>query len=408
MEKCLSSIRVVDLSRVFSGPWASQMLADLGADVIKVERPGRGDDVRQQGYRATDAEGNVTAETSSFLAMNRGKRSISVDMSNPDGQSIIHRLCADADVLIENFKAGDLVRYGLDYATLKEENPRLVYCSITGFGQSGPYSHRPGYDPIFQSMAGVMSVTGSSDDEPGGGPQKVGYAISDLNAGFYATIGILAALNHRDHVSGRGQYIDIALFDAQVACMGHIAMNYLISGVVPGRMGTASPITSPYQAFACSDGHLMITVGNDSQFRQFVTLLGIPELADDERFTLNRLRAQNQKALVPILEAVLRCKPVKYWQGCLDAANVPCGPINDMSQVFADPQLRHREMLIQMQHPVVGSIPMVANPLHMSDTPIEYKVAPPTLGQHTNEILERELGFDASEIASLLERGIIQ
>ncbi|HEY9281550.1 MAG TPA: CoA transferase, partial [Eoetvoesiella sp.] len=299
MAECLSHIRVLDLSRVFSGPWTGQMLADLGADVIKVERPGRGDDVRHQGYRAKDQDGNETPETSSFLAMNRGKRSISINMSVPEGQALIKELVKQCDVLIENFKAGDLVRYGLDYESLKQINPKLVYCSITGFGQSGPYSHRPGYDPIFQSMSGLMSLTGNAPDEPGGGPQKVGYAVSDLTAGFYAIIGILSALNYRDAVSGKGQYIDVALFDAQLASISHVAMNYLISGQLPQRMGTASPITCPYQAFECSDGHLMIAVGNDSQFRQLAEILGMPELADDPRFNLNRLRAQNQKVLIP-------------------------------------------------------------------------------------------------------------
>ncbi len=406
MAQSLSHIRVLDLSRVFSGPWTGQMLADLGADVIKVERPGRGDDVRQQGYRAKDEQGNETSETSSFLAMNRGKRSVSINMSTPEGQNLIKELVKQSDVLIENFKAGDLVRYGLDYESLKQINPRLIYCSITGFGQSGPYSHRPGYDPIFQSMSGLMSMTGNPPDQPGGGPQKVGYAVSDLTAGFYAIIGILAALNHRDAISGEGQYIDIALFDAQLASIGHIAMNYLISGIVPQRMGTASPITCPYQAFECTDGHLMIAVGNDSQFRQFVELLGLPELADDPRFTINRLRAQNQKVLIPMLEGVIKTNTVKYWQERLDAMNVPCGPINDFSQVFEDPQLQHRNMLIHIEHSTVGQIPQIANPLKMSATPVIYNRPPPTLSQHTDEVLGELLGLDPAAIADLKARGI--
>lgn len=405
--QCLSHIRVLDLSRVFSGPWAGQMLADLGADVIKVERPGRGDDVRQQGYRARDAAGNETAETSSFLAMNRGKRSITVNVSAPEGQELIRSLARNCDVLIENFKSGDLARYGLDYESLKQVNPRLVYCSITGFGQSGPYSHRPGYDPIFQSMSGLMSLTGNADDEPGGGPQKVGYAVSDLTAGFYAVIGILAALNHRDHGSGQGQYIDIALLDAQFAAISHITMNYLVSGQVPQRMGTASPITCPYQGFECSDGYLMIAVGNDSQFRKLVELLGRPELADDPRFTLNRLRARNQKELVPMLAAAIKSRPVRYWQERLDAMNVPCGPINDMSQVFDDPQLQHRQMLVHMRHPTVGTIPQIANPLKLSETPVGYHRPPPVLGEHTDEILAGMLGMDGAAIEGLRSRKII-
>ncbi len=407
MAQTLSHIRVLDLGRVFSGPWTGQMLADLGADVIKVERPGRGDDVRQQGYRARDEAGNETAETSSFLAMNRGKRSVTVNMSSPEGQEVIRQLVKQCDVLIENFKAGDLARYGLDYDSLKAINPRLVYCSITGFGQSGPYSHRPGYDPIFQSMSGLMSLTGNPAEEPGGGPQKVGYAVSDLTAGFYAIIGILAALNHRDAVSGEGQYIDIALFDAQVASIGHVAMNYLVSGIVPKRMGTASPITCPYQAFECSDGHLMIAVGNDSQFRQFVQLLGLPQLADDPRFVLNRLRAQNQKELIPMLQAVMIKQPIRYWQDQLDAMNVPCGPINDLSQVFEDPQLQHRDMLMHMQHSTAGRIPQIANPLKLSATPVNYRRPPPTLSEHTDEVLNELLGMDQAAIAALREKKII-
>ncbi|MBV6303957.1 CoA transferase [Candidimonas humi] len=405
--QCLSHIRVLDLSRVFSGPWAGQILADLGADVIKVERPGRGDDIRQQGYRAHGADGRETAETSSFLAMNRGKRSVTVDMSMPEGQDLVRSLARDCDVLIENFKSGDLARYGLDYDSLKTLNPRLVYCSITGFGQSGPYSHRPGYDPIFQSMSGLMSLTGNAADEPGGGPQKVGYAVSDLTAGFYAVIGILAALNHRDHESGEGQYVDIALFDAQFAAISHIAMNYLISGRVPQRMGTASPITCPYQAFECSDGYLMIAVGNDSQFRQFVQLLGMAELADDPRFCLNRLRARNQKELVPMLASAIKAQPVRYWQQRLDAMNVPCGPINDMSQVFDDPQLQHRQMLVHMQHPTVGNIPQIANPLKLSQTPVAYRRPPPILGEHTDEILGEMLGMERQAIEGLRARKVI-
>jgi Predicted acyl-CoA transferases/carnitine dehydratase len=407
MAQCLSHIRVLDLSRVFSGPWAAQMLADLGADVIKVERPGRGDDVRGQGYRAKNAQGEETAETSSFLAMNRGKRSISINMASPKGQALIRELAKQCDVLLENFKAGDLARYGLDYESLKEINPRLVYCSITGFGQTGPYSPRPGYDPIFQSMSGLMSLTGNAPDEPGGGPQKVGYAVSDINAGLYATIGILAALNHRDTVSGKGQHIDIALYDAQIASLSHMAMNYLVSGEVPQRMGTASAITCPYQAFECSDGHLMIAVGNDPQFAQLCNILGLPDLAQDPRFTLNRLRAQNQKVLIPMLAEVFKTQPVKFWQDQLDAANVPCGPIYDLSQVFEDPQVKHREMLIEMEHATVGRIPQIANPLRLSETPVSYRRPPPTLSEHTDEVLGDMLGLNEAELSRLREEKII-
>ncbi len=302
MTGCLSRARVLDLSRIFAGPWAAQMLADFGADVIKVERPRRGDDVRQQGYRVKDREGRETSETSSFLAMNRGKRSVTIDLASTVGQDLIRRLARESDILIENFKAGDLRRYGLDYETLSRANPRLVYCSITGFGQSGPYSHLPGYDPIFQSMSGLMSVTGNPDDEPGGGPQKVGYSIADITAGLYASIAILAALNYRDTVSGKGQYIDLALLDAQVAAMSHVAMNYLVSGRLQERMGTASPITCPWQTFKCAEGDITIAVGNDPQFVRFCEVLGKPALASDPRFSTNPMRAKNRKTLVPMLE----------------------------------------------------------------------------------------------------------
>lgn len=407
MQQCLSHIRVLDLGRVFSGPWTGQMLADLGAEVIKVERPGRGDDVRQQGYRAKTADGEVSKETSSFLAMNRGKKSLTIDIKQAAGQALIRELVSQCDVLIENFKAGDLKRYGLDYDSLKQVNPRLVYCSISGFGQSGPYSHRPGYDPIFQSMSGLMSLTGNPANQAGGGPQKVGYAISDLTAGFYAIIGILAALNHRDNVSQEGQHIDIALLDTQIAALGHIAMNYLVSGNVPQRMGTASPITCPYQGFECKDGHIMVAVGNDSQFREFVTALGLAHLADDPRFTINRLRAENQAELIPQLQAVMLTQTVAHWQSTLDSINVPCGPIYTLDQVFQDPQVQHREMLRSMEHPTVGTIPQIANPLKLSGTPIQYTTPPPTLGQHTDSVLQSLLNLSEEKIQELKAQQVI-
>ena len=407
MTGCLSRARVLDLSRIFAGPWAAQMLADFGADVIKVERPQRGDDVRQQGHRVKDREGRETSETSSFLAMNRGKRSVTIDLASPVGQDLIRRLAQESDVLIENFKAGDLRRYGLDYEALHRVNPRLVYCSITGFGQSGPYSHLPGYDPIFQSMSGLMSVTGNPDDEPGGGPQKVGYSIADITAGLYAAIAILAALNHRDIVSGKGQYIDLALLDAQVAAMSHVAMNYLVSGRLQERMGTASPITCPWQTFKCAEGDITVAVGNDPQFVRFCEVLGKPALASDPRFSTNPMRAKNRKMLVPMLEEALLKRSAQEWYEAFEAAGVPSGPTYDFRQVFEDPQIRHRELLTEMAHPLAGVVPMVANPIKFSDTPIEYRRPPPLLGEHTREVLREVLRLDEAEIDALAREGAI-
>ena len=404
----LAGIRVLDLSRVFSGPWAGQMLADFGADVVKVERPGRGDDVRHQGLRAKDAQGRETAETSSFLAMNRGKRSVAIDMSRASGQALIRRLAKASDILIENFKAGDLARYGLDYDTLKTVNPKLIYCSISGFGQTGPYSHLPGYDPLFQSMSGLMSVTGHADGEPGGGPMRVGYAVGDITAGFYAVAAILAALHHRDAGSGEGQYIDLSLLDAQVASISHVAMMYLVSGRQPPRLGTASPITCPWQSFDCADGQIVIAVGNDTQFAAFCTVLGRPELATDERFATNPLRAKHRLTLVPMLAEILATKRVGEWHAAFDAAKVPSGPINAFSEVFKDPQIVHREMLMTMPHTSAGTVPQVANPVKFSATPVTYRRAPPLLGEHTDEVLRELLSMDDAELAELRRDGAIQ
>ena len=397
----LAGVRVLDLSRVFSGPWAAQMLADFGADVIKVERPGRGDDVRQQGIRIKDGQGAESSETSSFLAMNRGKRSITIDMSQPAGQELVRELAARSDILIENFKAGDLARYGLDFASLSKVNPRLVYCSISGFGQTGPYSHLPGYDPIFQSMSGLMSVTGHADEEPGGGPMRVGFSVADITAGFYAVSAILAALRHRDMVSGEGQHIDLALLDSQVAAISHVAMMYLVSGKQPPRLGNASPITCPWQSFECSDGEIVVAVGNDSQFAAFCKVLGAPALASDERFLTNPLRARNRLDLVPILAAILRTRAVRQWHEEFDAAGVPSGPINGFAEVFEDPQIAHREMLMDLPHARIGKVPQVANPVRFSGTPIEYRRAPPLLGEHTAEVLREVLDIDDTRLAQL-------
>ncbi|MET1114345.1 MAG: CoA transferase [Comamonas sp.] len=397
----LSGVRVLDLSRVFSGPWAAQMLADFGADVIKVERPGRGDDVRHQGLRVKDTAGGDTQETSSFIAMNRGKRSITVDMSQAAGQELIREMARHCDIVIENFKAGDLARYGLDYASLQAVNPRLVYCSISGFGQTGPYSHLPGYDPIFQSMSGLMSITGHGDDQPGGGPMRVGFSVGDITAGFYAVSAILAALRHRDVVSGEGQHIDLSLLDSQVAAISHVAMMYLTSGQQPPRLGNASPITCPWQSFDCLDGQIVVAVGNDTQFAAFCRVLGAPELATDERFLTNPLRARHRLVLVPMLADILKTRTVKDWYADFDAASVPSGPINGFEQVFADPQIVHREMLFQLPHASAGSVPQVANPVKFSATPVDYRRGPPVLGEHTDEVLREVLGLGADAIAAL-------
>lgn len=404
---CLSGIRVLDLSRVFSGPWATQMLADFGADVIKVERPGRGDDVRHQGVMARDAQGQPTRETSSFLAMNRGKRSITVNMTTPEGQDLIRRLAAECDVVIENFKAGDLVRYGLDYEALKAVNPRLIYCSISGFGQDGPYSHLPGYDPLFQSMSGLMSITGLPDGEPGGGPMRVGFAVGDITAGFYAASAILAALRHRDVTQGPGQHIDLALLDAQVAAISHVAMMYLVSGEQPPRMGTASPITCPWQSFDCSDGQIVIAVGNDTQFVSFCRVLGLSHLAQDPRFSTNPERARHRQTLVPMLAEVLAGRTVAQWHAEFDAAGVPSGPINGFAEVFEDPQIQHRQMLMHLPHSQIGEVPQVANPVRFSETPVQYRNGPPLLGEHTEAVLRELLSLDEREVASLRETGAI-
>lgn len=403
----LSGVKVLDLSRVFSGPWAAQMLADFGADVIKVERPGRGDDVRQQGMRARRPDGSETRETSSFLSMNRGKRSLTIDIGKPEGQALIRQLVQDCDILIENFKAGDLKRYGLDFTSLQQINPRLVYCSISGFGQSGPYSHLPGYDPLFQSMSGLMSVTGHADSEPGGGPLRVGYSVSDITAGFYAVGAILAALRHRDMVSGQGQHIDLALLDSQVAAISHVGMMYLVTGEQPPRLGNVSPITCPWQSFECCDGQIVIAVGNDKQFESLCDLLGLTGVARDERFSTNPQRARNKDILIPMIADVLRTQGVQHWNVSCEAAGVPCGPINNFEQVFADPQIRHREMEFRMEHAEVGPIPQVANPVKFSATPVQYKLPPPVLGQHTDEILRERLHMNADGIAQLRANKVI-
>ena len=403
----LNGIRVLDLSRVFSGPWATQMLADFGAEVIKVERPSKGDDVRYQGIPLTDTTGQATQETSSFIAMNRGKKSITLDISSTSGQDIIKALVKQSDVLVENFKPKDLERFGLDYASLKSINPKLIYCSISGFGQSGPYSHRPGYDPIFQAMSGLMSITGKADTDAGGGPVRTGFAIGDITAGFYAVCAILAALRHRDAVSNRGQHIDLALFDAQVASLSHLGMMYLVSGEQPKRLGNASPITCPYQSFECSDGTIMVTVGNDSQFIKFCEVLGLAHLPLDDRFKTNQMRVKNKDALIPQLEQVIKSNTLDFWYTSFERSGVPSGPINEFADVFRDPQIKHRSVQFEMDHSTLGKIPQIANPINFSETPNVYDLAPPTLGQHTQEILKELLNFNQSQVDDLRLQKVI-
>ncbi|WP_194725149.1 CaiB/BaiF CoA transferase family protein [Noviherbaspirillum malthae] len=407
MKTALGHLKVLDLTRVLAGPWATQNLADMGADVIKVERPGAGDDTRGWGPPfLKDAEGRDTTDAAYYLSTNRGKKSITIDLASEEGQQIVRELARDADVLVENYKVGTLARYGLAYEDLRSLNPRLVYCSITGFGQDGPYASLPGYDFVFQGMGGLMSITGNADGEPGGGPIKSGVAISDLLTGMYATTAILAALEHR-HVSGEGQYIDMALLDCIVAINGYQAMNHFMSGKIPQRMGNMHPNMVPYQVFRCKEGEVIVAVGNDSQYASFCEVIGRRDLAGDPRFLTVGLRNVNRDALIPqIAETMLTCT-MKEWVQRMEAANVPCGPINNMQQVFEDPQVRHRQMKLSLPHSVGGDIPSLANPIRFSDTPIRYRHAAPTLGEHTDEVLSGRLGMPADQIAALKARGIV-
>ena len=403
----LSHIRVLDLSRVLAGPWCSQNLADLGAEVIKVERPGIGDDTRHWGPPfVKDTQGHETAETTYFACINRNKRSITVNLSKPEGQEIIRQLVLESDVLIENYKVGDLAKYGLDYASLRQIKPNLIYCSITGFGQTGPYAHRPGYDYIVQGMGGFMSVTGEADGFPGGSPQKAGVAIADLFTGMYASSAILAAVIHRDR-TGEGQMIDMALLDTQVAMMANVASAYLSTDEVPRRWGNTSPIVVPYQTFPTSDGWMIVAVGNDSQFRHFVKVGGEEHLADNPRFSENPLRVQHRAELVPLLEAMTRKKTKAQWISLLDEIGVPCGPINNMKEVFANEQVQARKLAISVPHDTAGTMKLVASPIRMSATPTEIRTAPPTLGQHTDEILREYLKLDSSAIEALHKQGVV-
>ncbi|MGC2857765.1 CaiB/BaiF CoA transferase family protein [Novispirillum sp. DQ9] len=399
----LSHIRVLDLSRVLAGPWAGQLLADLGAEVIKIERPGAGDDTREWGPPyLRGADGQPTTESAYYLSCNRGKKSVAVDMASADGQRVIRDLAARSDIVLENFKVGGLKKYGLDYDSLKAVKPDLIYCSITGFGQSGPYAPRAGYDFMIQAMGGLMSLTG----EPEGMPTKVGVAFADIFTGMYATVGVLAALAHRDR-TGEGQHVDMALLDVQVAVLANQAMNYLTSGTPPARMGNAHPNIVPYQAFATQDGHMILAVGNDGQFKRFCAVAGRPEIAADARFATNADRVRNRAELVPLVAAMMAARTTDEWIAALEPEAVPCGPINTLDRVFADPQVRHRGMVSTLPHPTAGTVDLVSCPIKYSATPAGADTAPPLLGQHTDAVLRDLLGLDDSALASLRAAGVL-
>ncbi len=403
----LNHLRVLDLSRVLAGPWCGQNLADLGADVIKVERPITGDDTRQWGPPfLKNSEGQETTESAFYLAINRNKRSITVDISKPEGQEIIKKLVLQSDIVIENYKVGQLRKYGLDYDSLKALKNDLIYCSITGFGQTGPYAHRPGYDYIVQGMGGFMSVTGEKEDLPGGGPQKAGVAIADIFTGMYATSAILAAVVHRDR-TGIGQYIDLSLLDVQIATMCNVASNYLTSGVSPKSWGNASANIVPYQTFKASDGWIIVAAGNDSQFRHFVESGHEPQLADDPRFSTNPERVRHRAELDPLLQKMVLKKTKKEWIELLDTANVPCGPINNFKEVFENEQVIARQIKMEMPHPTAGKVNLVRSPMRLSETPVVENRPPPLLGEHTLEILQEKLGLTELQIKSLKDQGII-
>ncbi len=408
MASALSHVRVLDLSRILAGPWASQMLADLGADVIKIERPGVGDDTRGWGPPyLKDREGRDTADSAYYLCANRNKRSVTIDFTQPEGQRLVHALAERSDVVIENFKPGGLVRYGLDYATLRGINPRLVYCSISGFGQTGPYAPRAGYDFLMQGMGGLMSITGHADGEPGAGPMKVGVALTDVLTGLHASTAILAALAHRDQGGGSGQHIDLALLDVQVACLANQNMNYLHGGQVPRRLGNAHPNVVPYQDFPTSDGDMILAIGNDSQFAKLCRAIGRSEWALDERFQTNPARVANRQTLIPLLRIETVRRSTSDWIGIFEAAGVPCGPINDIAHVFEDPQIVARGMKITMEHPDAGQIPLVASPLRLSETPVAYTRPPPRLGEHTREVLESVLEIDTATFDRLAAASVV-
>jgi crotonobetainyl-CoA:carnitine CoA-transferase CaiB-like acyl-CoA transferase len=402
----LTHIRVLDLSRVLAGPWAGQVLADLGAEVIKVERPGEGDDTRGWGPPFIINADGSRGDAAYYLSANRGKKSLAINMASAQGQALIKELARRCDIVLENFKVGGLQKYGLDYPSLKAVNPRIIYCSITGFGQDGSYAKRAGYDFMIQGMGGIMSITGLPDGEPGAGPVKCGVAFADLFTGLYAAIGVLSALAQRER-SGEGQHIDIALLDTQVAVLANQALNYLVSGKPPPRLGNAHPNIVPYQSFKTRDGHVIVTVGTDRQFKEFCRIAGLEGLEEDPRFQTNRARVQNRGELIPLIAKAMLKRSTQEWVNALEAAAVPCGPINRIDQVFADPQVRHRGMRVELERQDGVKTPGVANPLRFSQTPISYERPPPALGADTMEVLTSLLGLDEAKIAALRKAGVV-
>ena len=407
MTQPLDHLRVLDMSRILAGPWCGQTFADLGAEVIKIERPGVGDDTRSWGPPfLKDKDGNETDDAAYFLSANRGKKSVTVDITTPEGQGLIRNLALECDVLLENYKVGGLKKYNLDYESLSRVNPRLVYCSITGFGQTGPYSPRAGYDFLIQAMGGLMSVTGEAEGMPGGGPQKIGVALSDILTGLYTTIGALSALAYRDK-TGRGQHVDMALLDVTIAATANQAMNYLVTGNAPAMMGNAHPNIVPYEAYKAADHYIILATGNDGQYQRFCSVAGRPDLATDERFATNRDRVGNRAVLGPILNEIIAAKPRAFWLEELERVGVPCGPINNLEQVFDDNHVQARGARQEVEHSVGGSIPTVANPIRFSESPIEYDQPPPLLGQHTDDVLAEMLGLDTAAIGRLRAANII-
>ncbi len=403
----LSQIRVLDLSRVLAGPWASQNLADLGAEVIKVERPKVGDDARGFGPPwVKDRAGSNTGDSAYFTSANRGKKSITLNIARPEGQALARALAAKCDVLIENYKHGDLARYGLGYEDLKADHPRLIYCSVTGFGQTGPYRERPGYDFMIQGMGGMMSVTGEPDATPGGGPQRAGVPIADIITGMYASIAICAALAHRAQ-GGAGQHLDLALLDSQIALLAYQNTNFFSTGTPPARIGNLHPNIVPYQPFRASDGEVIVACGNDAQFRKFCEVAGCPELAQDPRFASNGKRVENRVEITRLIQEVFGRKTTAEWLERLEAAGVPNGPINNLAQVFDEPQVKARGVKIELEHARAGALPLVASPMRFSATPLEYRLPPPLLGEHTDAVLRGLLGKSDAEIAQLRAAGVL-
>jgi crotonobetainyl-CoA:carnitine CoA-transferase CaiB-like acyl-CoA transferase len=402
----LSHIRVLDLSRVLAAPWATQILGDLGAEVIKVEKPGEGDETRHFGPPFLTNEDGSRGDATYFLTANRNKKSVTIDFSRPEGAALVKRLARRAHIVVENFKTGALTKYGLDYESLKAENPALIYCSLTGFGHDGPYKDKAGYDYVIQGMGGLMSVTGQKDGEPGAEPMKVGVAVSDLVTGLYTAVGILAAVIHQSR-TGEGQSIDMALFDCQAAALANQATNFLAGGMIPTRLGNAHPNIVPYQVFATKDGHLILATSNDNQFRRFCQVAGIEDVANDPRFAKNAERVAHRQLIVDKLKPVFVQRTTAQWISDLEAANVPCGPINRVDQVFADPQAIARSLTVAMRHSGVGDMQLVASPLRLSRTPPEYRNAPPLLGEHSHEVLTGLLGLKAEELDRLRKAGIV-